>query len=502
MLQNGFLKNIDTLPVLLRRFLDDGLVISPWLAGVNGNGRFDAAVFEFLDSEARELADTQWTEQEQVKAFGSLAAPERLARTAIYEIAASTAVSLTHEESGSTWVEEESVRVALHMVREFCAEFGASTLLQLYSVATGYENLQAVAHYGQMPERDFVLGRCHRPWVDYSLSDELLLGVVVGNYRIGIVDGRRVVSLTDQGVETYRKVEQILDEAGYLSHRVRQLHVSRFNLLDNFDQLSREVSPDWMPQRRTFLEWVGVRPGMRVLELGCASGGFTFEGGLAERVGPDGQVIAVDPARSMLARAETRRNQFGFDWVSFLQGRAEDLPFADESFDAVVGVAFLHFTDMPRALKEMRRVTRSGGFVGCFNPVSFQQENPFLEHPFFREWFAPLQKLALSRHEDRPRDFLSSPAAIHRHFAEAGLVDIRSALLESRNLFPESVKVIDIYIRGVGLFQEELATIPWKAREDLIAQLEDNGRIVCKKYPESERIVRFPQMMISGAARR
>ena len=72
-------------------------------------------------------------------------------------------------------------------------------------------------------------------------------------------------------------------------------------------------------------------------------------------------VAAIDPDGAALERALNRRNGCG-EIISLSQARAEDLPFADESFDAVVGtLTFCSIGDPERALREVRRVLKSGG---------------------------------------------------------------------------------------------------------------------------------------------
>ncbi|MHB1630461.1 MAG: hypothetical protein ACYCVB_19170 [Bacilli bacterium] len=150
-------------------FLQRGLVISPWLTGVNDNRRFDEQIFFLIDEAAQDCSDLNWTEDMQTKAFGELPVMPRVPRTALYEICASTAVWLAHSGMGQAEVTEELALRAIGMVQQFCRDYDLAILVQLYGLATQYENHQAVAHYGHMSERTFVLGHWHRPWVDYSL---------------------------------------------------------------------------------------------------------------------------------------------------------------------------------------------------------------------------------------------------------------------------------------------------------------------------------------------
>lgn len=57
--------------------------------------------------------------------------------------------------------------------------------------------------------------------------------------------------------------------------------------------------------------------------------------------------------------------------VSFTQGNVESLPFPDNHFDRVMTTCVLHHLDQPyEALKEMRRVTKPGGIITIFLPIS------------------------------------------------------------------------------------------------------------------------------------
>jgi SAM-dependent methyltransferase len=97
----------------------------------------------------------------------------------------------------------------------------------------------------------------------------------------------------------------------------------------------------------------GIGPGQHVLDVACGTGALTLS--VAERVGPGGAVVGLDANPGMLAVA--RRKAHGVAWR---EGRAEALPFADASFDAVVSqFGLMFFDDRVAALREMRRVSRA-----------------------------------------------------------------------------------------------------------------------------------------------
>jgi len=102
----------------------------------------------------------------------------------------------------------------------------------------------------------------------------------------------------------------------------------------------------------------GVDAGDRVLDVGCGPGALTAE--LVRRLGP-GAVSAVDPSAPFVAALRERLPE-----VEVTQASAEQLPFANGSFDAALAQLVVHFMADPVAgLRELGRVTRAGGTVAA-----------------------------------------------------------------------------------------------------------------------------------------
>ncbi len=124
---------------------------------------------------------------------------------------------------------------------------------------------------------------------------------------------------------------------------------------DAYDRYMGRYSVLLSPQ---LADLAGVHEGQRVLDVGCGPGSLTAE--LVTRLGP-AAVSAVDPSEPFVEAAQTRN-----PGVNVLRASAEQLPFADRSFDAAIAQLVVHFMSDPVAgLREMARVTRRDGVVAA-----------------------------------------------------------------------------------------------------------------------------------------
>jgi len=124
---------------------------------------------------------------------------------------------------------------------------------------------------------------------------------------------------------------------------------------DSYDRFIGRYS---LPLAPLLADFAGVGPGVRALDVGCGPGALTGE--LVRRLGADA-VAAVDPSESFVAAARERN-----PGVDVRLAPAEQLPFADDSFDAALAQLVVHFmTDPVAGLREMGRVTRSGGIAAA-----------------------------------------------------------------------------------------------------------------------------------------
>jgi SAM-dependent methyltransferase len=110
-----------------------------------------------------------------------------------------------------------------------------------------------------------------------------------------------------------------------------------------------------------FLDWLDIPANRRWLDVGCGNGAFTEA--LIARCAPV-EVIGVDPSEGQVAFARTRP---GARSARFRIGDAHLLPFGEDSFDvAVMALVVTYLSDPAKAVSEMVRVVRPGGWVATY----------------------------------------------------------------------------------------------------------------------------------------
>ncbi|AGW88980.1 SAM-dependent methlyltransferase [Ralstonia pickettii DTP0602] len=162
------------------------------------------------------------------------------------------------------------------------------------------------------------------------------------------------------------------------------------------------------------------RPRSRVLDLGCGAGHASFAAAAVV-----GEVTAYDLSAEMLAVVDAAAQARGLANVRTRQGAAEQLPFEDASFCAVVSrMSAHHWRDVAAALAEIRRVLRPGGKVILIDIVGAPD-------PLRDTW---LQSVELLRDPSHVRDY--TPAGWHAMFEAAGFA-------------AEGINVSDIWRIGI-----------------------------------------------------
>jgi 2-polyprenyl-3-methyl-5-hydroxy-6-metoxy-1,4-benzoquinol methylase len=115
------------------------------------------------------------------------------------------------------------------------------------------------------------------------------------------------------------------------------------------------------PYTEQALRLAGLRPGMRVLDVGCGPGDVSFVA--ARLVGPEGSVLGIDAADDIIELARARAAERGLTSVRFEHTTVGDLAL-DEPVDAVIGrLILMHLPDPVATLRQLLGLVRPGGFI-------------------------------------------------------------------------------------------------------------------------------------------
>ena len=181
-----------------------------------------------------------------------------------------------------------------------------------------------------------------------------------------------------------------------------------------------------------FAELLEPKKGDRCLDIATASG--TLALALADRVGPDGRVVAIDLAQAMLDLAERKARARRLRNIEWKQMNAQNLEFEDNTFDVVAcSLAIFYFPDIEGALQEMMRVLKPGGKLGI---TTADPETAF--SPLSQPYMAALRKLSDELKLDQPE--YSDTAKLTRQ--KKGLLNlVKEAGFKDVEITEESIPV-------------------------------------------------------------
>ncbi|MHC5038714.1 MAG: class I SAM-dependent methyltransferase [Planctomycetota bacterium] len=207
-------------------------------------------------------------------------------------------------------------------------------------------------------------------------------------------------------------------------------HVMRW-AVPFYDSINRLILLD-RRYRRLLREHGDLRPGHRILDVGCGTGNLLLFA--QESLEGRGDAVGVDPSPWMLERARQKAARRPLP-VDFQKGVIEALPFPDETFDRVFSTLMFHHLPadvQKRGLKEIRRVLKPGGralivdfsavrnplflfFVIHFGNRSFRNQmvrglGPLLEAAGFarvirlEKWMGAVEVYEVQKGGDRPSE--------------------------------------------------------------------------------------------------
>ena len=201
------------------------------------------------------------------------------------------------------------------------------------------------------------------------------------------------------------------------------------------------------PYARDLAERIAAKDPMHVLEIAAGTGVVTRA--LASRL-PTTRIVATDLNAPMLEHAKTRIGQN--NRVEWQTADAQDLPFNDESFDAVVcqfGAMF--FPDKERAFTEAHRVLKRATryYFSVWDKIS---ANEFAD--------VVTQAVGDMFPDDPPRFLARTPHGHHdienlkQHLRAAGFANIAAEAVEARSKAASPREVAIAYVQGTPLRNE------------------------------------------------
>lgn len=257
------------------------------------------------------------------------------------------------------------------------------------------------------------------------------------------------------------------------------------NVLDAFKTATRnqweQAAPGWndhTPQIRTWLrtatdamlEMAGVRRGARVLDVAAGAGDQTLD--IAERVGSEGFVLAVDLSPAILALANANARKAGYRNVATRVADGEHLQLDEATFDAAVcrlGLMFL--PDPVQGLREMRRALKPGGGI-CTMVFSKPDVNPCI---------TTLMSTAFKHAGLPPRDpftpggllSLGKPGLLDEMFSSAGFRDVATTKIDAPFKLPSAGAYLDFVRASASPIQQILGKLDEAGKSAAWGEMEE-----------------------------
>ena len=247
-------------------------------------------------------------------------------------------------------------------------------------------------------------------------------------------------------------------EEGMITQELERTREAWDGIADGYDEFVTHTEI-WLANEA--LGRAGLQSGMRFLDVAAGAGGLSLP---AARLGA--QVLATDISPRMVERLLARARDEGLDVEARVMD-GHDLELEDDTFD-LSGSQFgvMLFPDLPRALREMARVTRPGGrvlmvvygaptqieflgfFMGAVQSVVPGFEGLSMEHP--------------------PLEFqVADPETLRRRLAEAGLEDVRVETVTERLEFESGQEFWDWVLNGNPIVELVIADLTEEQRAEV-----------------------------------
>jgi SAM-dependent methyltransferase len=225
----------------------------------------------------------------------------------------------------------------------------------------------------------------------------------------------------------------------------------------------------WLgPATEIMLDLAQIGPGSRVLDVAAGAGDQTLQ--TAERVGPQGRVLATDISSNILDFAAENARRSGHANVETRVMDGEEIDVPEGTFDAVISrVGLIYFPDQQRALAGMKRALKPGGRVAVI-VYSTAENNKFFSIP-----------VSIIRRRanlppplpGQPGPFsLGNPGMLEETFRNAGFREVRSQTVPAPVRLKTAAECVRFEKESFGALHQMLAGVDEAAREDAWEEIE------------------------------
>jgi SAM-dependent methyltransferase len=229
----------------------------------------------------------------------------------------------------------------------------------------------------------------------------------------------------------------------------------------------------WLgPATEVMLDMARIGPGSRVLDVAAGAGDQTLQ--VAERIGPEGHVLATDIASNILAFAAQNARNAGHANVKTAVMDGERLDVPQGTFDAVVSrVGLIYFPDQQKALAGMKRALKPGGRIAAI-VYSTAESNKFFSIP-----------VSIIRRRanlppplpGQPGPFsLGGPGVLEETFRAAGFRDVESRLVAAPVKLRSAAECVRFEKESFGALHQMLAGLDEAGREEDWQEIEGELR--------------------------
>lgn len=252
------------------------------------------------------------------------------------------------------------------------------------------------------------------------------------------------------------------------------------------------VATDWGERFAESLDkQVELPKAGRALYVAAGTGGHAIA--LQERAGKNLMLVGVDESEDNLELAREKARAAVKGASEFRQVKLEQLPFADDEFNLVIGDGSLVYSErVPAMLEEMVRVAAPKATVALALPTfsSFGE--------FFSIYWEALHNLGLLDHEGDVENLITvlpTPAAMEEVAEQAGLEEISSVTIPEQFTYESAESFLGSPLVAEFLMPIWLETLPVDSHEQVTKEI---GRLISQESQELEFALTIKATVVKG----